>query len=220
MLKYIRRHDDQLPPHREYMERRFKKPAPAAMVWGRLPLGPTRFYEEWTSGYMPTTGLQIYEVKYAPSADGRPHKHDYEEQGYYVVSGRANLILNESRAEVGPGTITYTPPGILHGYNNIGTGPLSMLDIHSFLYDDLKPTKLKITEVTTPPGGACALHAHPEGEGALYVVSGHAAVTVGDEEATLEAGGSAYLPRGMTHGYRNTGATPLVVVEVDNHDVP
>src|SRR5437879_2674893 len=122
MLKYIRRPEDELPPHADYMVRRFKTPTPESMLWGRLPIGTTRWYGDWTSGYIPSEALQLYEVKYAPAPlrPGGGHRHEAEEQAYYLVQGRARVLLNDCLADMTAGSLCYAPGGTYHGFHAIG----------------------------------------------------------------------------------------------------
>jgi mannose-6-phosphate isomerase-like protein (cupin superfamily) len=219
VLKNIRRPEDALPSHQDYERRRFNKPLPENVLWGRLPIGPSRFYGEWTSGYIATEGLQLYEVKYGPTQ--RPtrdtHIHEHEEQAYYVVEGRARMILGECVADMGAGSICYAPPGVRHVFNPIGDQTVFVLDIHGFHYDG-KTAKLDIQERRVPPGGGVEARADKRDEGAYYVIAGIATVSVGDEQATIGPGGSAYLPRGVPHEYRNAGSRDLVMLHVYNQD--
>ena len=61
------------------------------------------------------------------------------------------------------------------------------------------------------PGLEHDLHAHPTWEQFYYVISGQARVTVGDEEQVIGAGGSAYLPAGVPHGFKSVGDETLVM---------
>lgn len=63
-------------------------------------------------------------------------------------------------------------------------------------------------ETETPPAGGCPTHTERYDDIALYVIEGQYAVLIGDERIELEPGGFAYIPRGMAHGYTNTGAAP------------
>jgi quercetin dioxygenase-like cupin family protein len=59
------------------------------------------------------------------------------------------------------------------------------------------------------PGG-CRLPRHTDSaEETIVVVSGTASVTVGDETATVPAGGVALVPADVPHEVRNAGAEPL-----------
>jgi len=219
MLQYIRRPEDPLPSHLDYLQRRFKAELTPNVLWGRLPIGPGRFYADWTSGYIVSEGLQLYEVKYGPTATPTrdAHKHDHEEQAYYVVQGQARVILGDCIADMGAGSLCYAPPGVYHGVNTLGDEPVYMLDIHGFHYDG-KTAKLDLVERRVPPGGGVETIVEPDAEGAYYVVSGVATVTVGDETASIGPGGAAYLPRGVPHGYRNLGSRELVILRIQNKD--
>ncbi len=219
MRKNIRTPDDYIMPQQDYFEKRFGHRGPATLEVGRLTIGPPRFYQEFHDSYIRSVGLQLFEANYLPAEPGKGHKHDHEEQAYYVVHSRANVKMGDCYAEVGPGGITYIPPGTIHGYNNVGDELLTILDIHAFLYDDLPPTKLKLSEIAVPPGYSSEMRSDDDREAAYYVVSGLASVTVGDEEATMGPRGAAYLPRGVTHGFRNAGRGLLTVVLIENCDV-
>jgi mannose-6-phosphate isomerase-like protein (cupin superfamily) len=221
MLQYIRRPEDVLPPHAAYIERRFNQPFPESSIWGRLPIGTERWYGDWTSGYIKSEALQLYETRYAP-APLRPrggHSHAGEEQAYYLVQGRARVLLNDCVAEMSAGSFCYAPAGTYHGFHAIGDEPAYMLDIHGYHYDG-KVMKLELSEQRVPPDEGFESAGVPDAEGAYYVVSGVATITVGDESATVGAGGTAYLPRGVAHGYRNPGPRDLVLLTVVNRDVP
>ena len=220
LLKNIRRPEDELPSHLDYMIRRgHMTPLPDNLLWGRLPIGPGRYYEDWTSGYIASDSLQLYETKYGPTPvpTRDTHIHEHEEQAYYVVEGRARMILGECVADLGPGSLCYAPPGVQHVFNPIGDQTVFVLDIHGFHYDG-KLAKLDITERRVRPGETVETTTDPHAEGAYYVVSGVATLCVGDELASIGAGGSAYLPRGVPHGYRNLGSRDLVILHVDNRD--
>src|SRR5262245_28088365 len=220
MLENIRLPEDELPPHRVYMETRFKKPVTDSMLWGRLPIGTRRWYEDWTTGYIASEALQLYETKYAP-AELRPgggHSHAGEEQAYYLVQGRARVLLNACVADMTAGSLCFAPAGTYHGFHAIGDEPAYMLDIHGYHYDG-HTMKLEMTEERRAVGEGVAPAARADAEGAYYVVSGVAAITVGPETATVGQASSAYLPRGVAHGYSNASPRELVMLHVVNRDV-
>jgi quercetin dioxygenase-like cupin family protein len=56
----------------------------------------------------------------------------------------------------------------------------------------------------------CRLPRHTDSaEEVVVVISGRAEVALGDERATVEAGGAALVPRDVPHEVRNTGADVL-----------
>jgi oxalate decarboxylase/phosphoglucose isomerase-like protein (cupin superfamily) len=49
------------------------------------------------------------------------HRHDNNEEYYYILSGKGIMTLDGERHEVGPGDITAVLPGGSHGLENTGT---------------------------------------------------------------------------------------------------
>lgn len=66
--------------------------------------------------------------------------------------------------------------------------------------------------VTIYPGQRNPLHAHPNCEELLYVVSGECDHKLGDEAFHLIPGSVIRIPRGVRHWARCTSDTPLVSV--------
>jgi quercetin dioxygenase-like cupin family protein len=62
--------------------------------------------------------------------------------------------------------------------------------------------------VAEPGASASPPHVHTREEECLYVLDGRLVVTVGEDERVLEAGGFAYMPRGIVHTWRNPDPTP------------
>ena len=57
-----------------------------------------------------------------------------------------------------------------------------------------------MTEIVFQPGGqGTPLHVHHREEELYYVIEGKLQAHVGDQQVTLEAGGSVLLPRGISH---------------------
>lgn len=65
-----------------------------------------------------------------------------------------------------------------------------------------------IFEETTPPGGGPPLHRHSRDDEYFYVLQGRFAFVVDGARFTAEPGAFLCAPRGSTHTFRNTGATP------------
>src|SRR3954453_21594780 len=66
--------------------------------------------------------------------------------------------------------------------------------------------------VTIAPGRRNPLHAHPNCEELLYVLSGECEHRLGDETCQLAPGNVIRIPRGVKHWARCTSAAPLVAV--------
>ena len=63
------------------------------------------------------------------------------------------------------------------------------------------------------PGDSLGLHTDSPDE-LIIVLSGTAIATVGDETAELSAGGVAFIPAMVPHGFQNTGSDTLRVIGV------
>ena len=67
--------------------------------------------------------------------------------------------------------------------------------------------------VQVAPHGGPPLHVHHRQEEALHILRGRFKVRVGEETATLEEGGFAYMPAGLPHAFLNlTDEEGLLVV--------
>lgn len=63
------------------------------------------------------------------------------------------------------------------------------------------------------PGDSLGLHTDSKDEIAI-LLSGSAIATIGDETAEVRAGGVAFIPGMVPHGFENTGNEPLRVVGI------
>jgi quercetin dioxygenase-like cupin family protein len=63
-------------------------------------------------------------------------------------------------------------------------------------------------EFTFPPGFGPPLHTHHAEDEIIQVLEGALRIVCGDVDATLEAGGFAYLPRGVPHTFQVQGDAP------------
>ncbi len=64
-----------------------------------------------------------------------------------------------------------------------------------------------VLEQITPPGWGPPRHIHSREDEIFYVLEGSYELHVGHERRNLSAGGSAILPRGIPHGFRNILST-------------
>ena len=65
------------------------------------------------------------------------------------------------------------------------------------------------------PGAVAPLHFHPHDDESFFILEGHFAFQLDEQQIDATAGTFALVPRGTVHGYRNIGATPgrlLVIV--------
>jgi len=68
---------------------------------------------------------------------------------------------------------------------------------------------------TVPPlGGGPPTHHHDRYDEAFYVLSGEMEFRVDGETARVPSGSMAWVPRGATHGFRNSSAEPARMLVV------
>ncbi|HEX2445700.1 MAG TPA: cupin domain-containing protein [Vicinamibacterales bacterium] len=59
-------------------------------------------------------------------------------------------------------------------------------------------------EATEPPGGGPPLHIHTREEEYFHVLEGEITFSIGKRVRKVKAGGSAFVPRGTPHCFKNT----------------
>lgn len=64
-----------------------------------------------------------------------------------------------------------------------------------------------VMEIVTPPGGGIDLHVHEKEDELVSLLEGEIEVTLGDQSMKAVSGVMALLPRGIPHGFTNTGDT-------------
>lgn len=65
-----------------------------------------------------------------------------------------------------------------------------------------------VMQQVTPVGWGPPRHVHSREDEIFYILEGSYEVHCGDVRRTVSAGACAILPRGVPHGFRNTGSTP------------
>ncbi len=83
-----------------------------------IQLGPTRMriLEDGTA-----TGhrLGMGEITLAPHTEGPPqHRHARHDEGFYVVTGKAQFTVGETVYDAPAGTLVMIPPGAPHTFSN------------------------------------------------------------------------------------------------------
>jgi len=84
----------------------------------------------------------------------------------------------------------------------------------AFVFDPERPDGAYVAGLTLiceeiAVGDRIPLHRHPTVEEIVYVDSGSAEITVGDEKRIVGAGGIAFIPPGAPHETRNVGETTV-----------
>ena len=81
-----------------------------------------------------------------------------------------------------------------------GGSHLANVQSRYFLSGEQTGNAYSMTEIVFQPGGqGTPMHVHHREEELYYVIEGKLEAQVGDQQVTLEAGGSVLLPRGVKH---------------------
>lgn len=75
---------------------------------------------------------------------------------------------------------------------------------------------LSLVEQVIPPGFESPWHIHHDEDESFYVIEGSVDVVVEERTVTLAAGGYAFGPRGIAHGFRVTGSGPARLLLMTN----
>lgn len=98
-----------------------------------------------------------------------------------------------------------------------GTGEGKVHCEYAFPRDKaLKDQAVKeIAWLTLPPGASIGVHAHKDNEDAYIVISGSGVFIGADgKEIPVKAGDTTIARKGESHGMKNTGKEPLVILDV------
>ena len=74
-------------------------------------------------------GISVFLLNAMPGKGPGPHRHPYDEV-QFVREGRGLWTVNGEEFEAGAGDILVIKAGEIHGFRNIGDGPLVQLDVH------------------------------------------------------------------------------------------
>jgi uncharacterized cupin superfamily protein len=72
---------------------------------------------------------------------------------------------------------------------------------------------MSVCLIKVPPGDkARPAHSHPNGEEAIYIITGEGRVLVDGEVSPVKAGSIVLFPQGKVHMVHNTGSTEMKVI--------
>ena len=95
---------------------------------------------------------------------------------------------------------------VTHRDDSGGGSHLANVQSHYFLRGEQTGNAYSLTEILFQPGAqGTPLHLHHREEELYYVIEGKLDVRLGDQQLTLEAGGSVLLPRGIPHKVTPSG---------------
>jgi mannose-6-phosphate isomerase-like protein (cupin superfamily) len=76
-----------------------------------------------------TENHSVAHVVIASGKSSRLHIHPIAEESYYILQGKARLLIGEEESIVSPGQVVLIPPGKTHQIVNTGLQPLEFLAI-------------------------------------------------------------------------------------------
>ena len=69
----------------------------------------------------------LHETEILPNSTIGYHKHEGNEEIYYIISGKGLMMVDNYEKEVGPGDAIITQSGSSHGLKNTGSTNLKIL---------------------------------------------------------------------------------------------
>jgi quercetin dioxygenase-like cupin family protein len=107
-------------------------------------------------------------------------------------------------------TTTHTTPALAHDHPSAKSERIWIVgDTMTFKATGADTGgRLLLLENLTAPGGGPPPHLHTREDEFFYVLDGTFEIRIGDEVRQVVPGGSAYVPRGVVHNFRNTAETP------------
>lgn len=64
-----------------------------------------------------------------PQGGPPPHVHHREDEAFWVLEGELEVCVGENRFEAVAGSFVHLPKGVLHSYENVGSGPARFLTL-------------------------------------------------------------------------------------------
>lgn len=64
-----------------------------------------------------------------PQGDPPPHIHHREDEAFRVLEGELEVLVGDNKFKAGVGSFVHLPKGVLHSYQNVGTGPARLLTL-------------------------------------------------------------------------------------------
>jgi mannose-6-phosphate isomerase-like protein (cupin superfamily) len=64
-----------------------------------------------------------------PQGDPPPHIHHREDEAFRVLEGELEVLVGENKFKAGAGFFVHLTKGVLHSYQNVGTGPARLLTL-------------------------------------------------------------------------------------------
>ncbi len=100
----------------------------------------------------------LFTSRTTPGAGVPPHRHNQEDETFYVLRGTYGFVRGDEQIVAGAGQSLFVPRGTLHGFQNIGEAEAELLivtspgQLHEGFFADLGiPLAAGATERLSPP---------------------------------------------------------------------
>jgi len=87
----------------------------------------SRQFEGGERGGVP---ISFYEERTEPGRGPGPHRHPYGEV-FVLHEGEVEFEVEGEKISASPGSVVVVPPDTVHGFTNVGDGPIHMTCIHA-----------------------------------------------------------------------------------------
>jgi mannose-6-phosphate isomerase-like protein (cupin superfamily) len=96
-----------------------------------LPIpGSTVVFKAW--GDREPGDYDVAEFILGPGFPGpQPHVHRKHEEFFYVLEGELEFLVGDQSVRLGPGSLSYVPPGVVHDFRNLGSSRARCLFVGS-----------------------------------------------------------------------------------------
>ena len=95
------------------------------------------------------------------------------------------------------------PPGEGHRVGNV-----------EFLARTVDTPRFTFGIIEIAPGRVLEPHVHADEDDAFYIIEGELTFDLGDETVAAPPGTFVLVPPGVSHGFRNDGATPVRMLNI------
>lgn len=120
---------------------------------GKLPGNDiSRTFEGGSRGQ---SSVSFFLVHNQPGQGPELHHHPYDET-FIVLEGHVLIRVGDETAEAGPGDIAVGPPGIPHGFTNLGPGRARLVCIHAA--PAMQTTFVRLQMARAVPRGPAVSH--------------------------------------------------------------
>lgn len=93
--------------------------------------GGTSFVEIRLGGDETGGELALIELVAPPGGEALPHRHTREHETIVVLEGELQLSTEAGDERLGPGEAAFMPRGVMHGFENVGSGAARILFVAS-----------------------------------------------------------------------------------------